>query len=253
MEPTNKLELENLIKNYDWYHTIELTPDIVTKGRYDWRKYFGNFNFPSLKGKKILDVGAGNGFFSFEFEKLGGVVTALEIPNQNERDDVRFGEGNIDFCKTARRMDFQEPLHIAKKALNSKIEVIEKNIYDMRPEKDGYYDIVFCNDVLLHLTDPFRALCALRSICKNMLIVGNPIYVHRIKLVNFLLNKAPLGYFRGHMKNGNFWLPNLKCLETMIKGAGFVVKESSVLNLDKKYAECNIPRGIVKCYINNND
>ena len=36
METINKLELENLIKNYDWYHIIELTSGIVTKGRCDW-------------------------------------------------------------------------------------------------------------------------------------------------------------------------------------------------------------------------
>jgi hypothetical protein len=86
-----------------------------------------------------------------------------------------------------------------------------------------------------------------------MLIVGTPIYVHRIKLVNFLLNKAPLGYFKGHTRSGAFWFPNLKCLESMIKGAGFVVKELSILYLDKRYAECSAPRGIAKCCINNND
>ncbi len=253
MGTTNKLELKNLIKNYDWYHTIELTSGIVTKGRYDWRKYFKNFNFPSLKGKKILDVGAGNGFFSFEFEKQGGIVTALEIPHQEERDNYCFGEKNISISKATQIMNFQEPFNIAKKALNSKVKTIRKDIYKMNPEEDGYYDLIFCNDVLLHLTDPFRALCALRNICKDMLIIGTCIYVHRIKLINSLLNKAPLSYFKGHTKSGVFWFPNLNCLESMLNGAGFVIKELSVLNLNKRHAECYNPRGIAKCCINTLD
>ena len=251
MGTTNKLELENLIKNYDWYHTIELTSDIVTKGRYDWRKYFKNFNFPSLKGKRILDVGAGNGFFSFEFEKQEGIVTALEIPRQKERDNRCFGEKKISQNRITPIPNFQEPFHIVKKALNSKVKVIEKNIYELNPKNDGYYDIIFCNDLLLHLTDPFRALGILRNICKDMLIVGTPIYIHRIKLINFLLNKAPLGYFKGHDKSGAFWMPYLKCLKSMLEGSGFIVKKLSVLNLDKKYAECAIPRGVAKCCIKN--
>lgn len=78
-------------KKMVWYHTIELTPDFTTKGIYDWRPYWDKFAFGDLRGKTVLDVGAGDGFFSFEFERRGAKVTALDIPSQEDRDNAKIG------------------------------------------------------------------------------------------------------------------------------------------------------------------
>ncbi len=55
----------------DWYHTFDFGDEVV-RGRYDWRPYFNQFELGNLRKKTVLDVGAGDGFFSFEFEKKGG-------------------------------------------------------------------------------------------------------------------------------------------------------------------------------------
>src|SRR3989337_1166122 len=102
MDEARKCILDNMVKA-KWYHTMELSPGYTTKGAYDWRPYVKEFHFGDLKGKKILDVGAGNGFFSFELEKHGGIVTALDIPSQSLRDNYKIGvkakkeEGAYDF------------------------------------------------------------------------------------------------------------------------------------------------------------
>lgn len=163
-----------------WYHTIELTPDFTTKGIYDWRPYWDKFNFGDLLGKTILDVGAGDGFFSFEFEKRGAKVTALDIPRQEDRDNVKIGvEGKYSeqaLQRGRRSVEFKVKFNIAKELLGSKVEHIEMDLYDMSQENIGLFDIVFCNDVLLHLTDSLRALTRIRNVCREVAIISTPIY-----------------------------------------------------------------------------
>lgn len=218
-------------QKYVWYHTIELTPKFTTKGIYDWRPYWDKFSFGDLRGKNILDVGAGDGFFSFEFEKRGAKVTALDIPSQRDRDNVKIGvQGN--YSKEAlhrgrRSVEFKAKFDIAKKSLNSKVERIEMDLYEMTKESIGLFDIVFCGDVLLHLTDPLRALARIRNVCKEVSIISTPIYstlsVHHPlqKLAILSLRNISLSYFMGATGHGAFWIPTRRCLGDMIIGAGF--------------------------------
>jgi tRNA (mo5U34)-methyltransferase len=50
----------------EWYHSIELTPGIVTPGRSPleaWTRELENLQLPDLRGKSVLDIGAYDGFF----------------------------------------------------------------------------------------------------------------------------------------------------------------------------------------------
>jgi 2-polyprenyl-3-methyl-5-hydroxy-6-metoxy-1,4-benzoquinol methylase len=70
------------VTTYYWYHTIDLGHGLVTPGDYDFRPALPEFHIPAdLTGKKVLDVGAGTGFFTFEFEKRGASVTAVDLPS----------------------------------------------------------------------------------------------------------------------------------------------------------------------------
>ncbi len=66
----------------EWYHSIELAPGVVTPGRRplsDWRHEFVSMKLPPLQGRSVLDVGAYDGFFSFEAERHGAArVVALD-------------------------------------------------------------------------------------------------------------------------------------------------------------------------------
>jgi len=229
-----KRDYESIIskaKEMIWYHTIELTPDFTTKGIYDWRPYWDKFNFGDLRGKTILDVSAGDGFFSFEFEKRGAKVTALDIPSQEERDSHKIGlkrEHDAEVLERGRRsVEFRTKFNIVKELLGSKVERVGMDLYDMSKENIGLFDIVFCGDVLLHLTDPLRALVRIRDVCKQVAIISTPVYsastVHHPlqKLAMLTLRNLSLGYFMGATGHGAFWIPTRRCLRDMIIGSRF--------------------------------
>src|SRR4249920_631413 len=68
-----------------WYHTIELAPGIFTPGSRDCRTLLDLLDLPSnVAGKRVLDVGARDGYFSFEMEKQGAEVVALDYIPANE-------------------------------------------------------------------------------------------------------------------------------------------------------------------------
>ena len=55
-----------------WYHTIDLGHGVVTPGVDDTRERLARLALPgSLAGKTVLDIGAWDGFFSFEAERRG--------------------------------------------------------------------------------------------------------------------------------------------------------------------------------------
>ena len=77
-----------LINAREWFHSIEIEKGLVTPGRVphwyllDMLKSLG---FPeSLEGLSVLDIGAWDGFFSFEAERRGAkrvVAYDLHPPN----------------------------------------------------------------------------------------------------------------------------------------------------------------------------
>src|SRR5215207_4750221 len=75
------------IRNYWWYHTIDLGNGLITPGVYDYRSTLSAFNFPDdMTGMDVLDIGSATGFFAFEFEKRGANVTSVEIPSITDLD-----------------------------------------------------------------------------------------------------------------------------------------------------------------------
>ena len=55
-----------------WYHTIDLGQGIVTRGVHDTPLRLARLDLPlSFAGRTVLDVGAWDGFFSFEAERRG--------------------------------------------------------------------------------------------------------------------------------------------------------------------------------------
>ncbi|MBT4482408.1 MAG: class I SAM-dependent methyltransferase [Candidatus Latescibacteria bacterium] len=89
----------------------------------------------SLRGKKILDVGAGLGYFSVHFAELGAKVLAVDIDSKS--------------------------LEYLKNQYNVKT-------FEMNLEKDdlpsGTYDLVFIGEILEHIDNPNSLLLKAREV-----------------------------------------------------------------------------------------
>lgn len=204
--------LKDEVSQLIWYHTIDLGHGIVTPGIYDHRQYLDFYGIPDdLSGKSSLDIGTASGFFSFEMEKRGAKGTATELPNWMDHD---FGA----LYKPDRPLDvlenyLQKPFELAAKVLNSRLKKRQINIYDISPQVLGTFDLVFCSSVLLHLTDPLKALHNIQRVTKEMAIVATGIFLDE--------KEEPRAQFSGHKGGATWWLPNRACLEAMIQSAGF--------------------------------
>jgi tRNA (mo5U34)-methyltransferase len=202
-----------LIDSLTWYHTIDLGHSIVTPGIYDHRPYLHHYGLPDdLLGKSVLDIGAASGFFAFEFERRGAQVTATELPRWFDHD---FGPNyRPDQTEETGQRYLHQPLEVAKAVLGSQITQKQLTIYDISPETVGMFDIVFCGSLLVHLTDPIKALWNIASVTREKTIIATVIMPDK--------EPRPLALMHGQMSGDSWWLPNRACLESLAACAGFV-------------------------------
>jgi tRNA (mo5U34)-methyltransferase len=223
-----------------WYHTIDLGGGLTTKGIYDHRPYVDRYGLPAkMSGMRVLDVGAASGFFSFEMERRGADVTAVDLPRWMDHD---FGPRYEPDLKPAESESYlRDPFLLAREALGSKVERREINVYDLSPETIGLFDLVFCGSVLLHLTDPIRALWRLKSVTAPR---GETIVATAIDPDGAA---EPRALFVGHEKAFTWWLPNRACFEAMVRSAGFRrVEWISEFRLDFADGKEGYPHGVVR-------
>ena len=132
------------------YHSFSLPDGRAIAGAMplDWQlKRLDSYNLPAdLKGKTVLDIGPWDGFFSFELERRGATVTAVDYVDLD----------------TFRR------LHLA---YGSKVRYERMDIYELSPERLGTFDIVLCLGVLYHLKHPLLGLEKVCSVTKELCII----------------------------------------------------------------------------------
>ena len=226
---TDPDEIRRLIAEHGrWWHEIELAPGIVTPGDDSNRMklpILDSLGFArDMKGKRALDIGCSDGFFSFEMERRGAQVVA------------------IDFVPEA-----YSGFATARKILDSKVEYRMENVYNLAPETFGAFDIVLFLGVLYHLRKPMAALDAIRSVMKpgGQLFVGTMMIdeyfllpdgsVSTLDEVNPLLKSVPLWQaYPGGSLNGDFtncFAPNRRALEAALDEAQFRVDETQTVSM----------------------
>jgi tRNA (mo5U34)-methyltransferase len=183
-----------------WYHSIELPDGTVIPGIQSielLRSRIAQYPIPqNLKGMRVLDIGAWDGWFSFEMERRGAEVVAVD---------------------SARQETFFE----AKRLLNSKVEYLVEDICYLTPRDIGYFDIVLFFGVLYHLKHPLLALervCELATgmACIETLVTDDPPQAGAIPLLEFYETTELAGQF------DNWCGPNTACLQAFMRTAGFV-------------------------------
>ena len=136
---------KNLREETGWWHSFELPDGTEIRGvcALDGLKNrIAQFPIPSdLRGKRVLDIGAWDGWYSFEMERRGAEVMAIDC-----WDNPRFRE-----------------MH---EILGSRVDYRQYDIYELTPDLMGRFDIVLFLGVLYHLKHPLLALervCALTT------------------------------------------------------------------------------------------
>jgi tRNA (mo5U34)-methyltransferase len=188
-----------------WYHTIDLGHGVVTKGVDDSRFRLERIGFPaSFAGQTVLDIGAWDGFFSFEAERRG--ASRVVASDYYAWRGVGWGTEN-------GKAGFE----LAHAALGSRVEDIEIDAMDISPERVGTFDVVLFLGVLYHSRHPMLALERVASVSRNLLIVETV-----IDMVGF--TRPAVAFYPNRELNNdptNWWGPNVPAVEGMLKAVGF--------------------------------
>jgi tRNA (mo5U34)-methyltransferase len=141
--------MDERVTQHDWWHTIELSPGVVTPGGWDLRPTAAEVPWPDVAGKRCLDVGTADGFWAFELERRGAAeVVATDLPSA--------------FQQKARAR-----FELARELRGSRVVYEERDVYAL----DGEYDVVFMGFVLQMVRDPLGALEAIRGVCRGHLLL----------------------------------------------------------------------------------
>jgi tRNA (mo5U34)-methyltransferase len=185
-----------------WYHTIDLGGGVVTKGVDDTPVRLARLELPaSLAGMTVLDVGAWDGFFSFEAERRGATrVVAADFYSWH-------GGG------WGSKAGFE----LARRTFGSKVEDVDIDVMDLSPERIGQFDVVFFLGVLYHLRHPLLALERIASVTRRLLILETV-----VDMAGF--GRPAMAFYPGRELNNdptNWWAPNVPALHAMLKSVGF--------------------------------
>ena len=209
MNPEQLKEMNEI----DWWHTIKLD-GVQTPGRDNSEWKLSTLQMPKdLTGKSVIDVGAWDGFFSFEAEKRGADVLAIDTVMWKEGPTFN-SQKNIETMHTGKR-----GFNFAHKILNSKVKSEEIEVMDLN--KHGKVaDLVLCLGILYHMKDPLGMCKVMYDICADdgMLILETHMDALEIK------DKSLMVFYPNKECNndpGTWFGPNPKCVAEMLKVAGF--------------------------------
>ncbi len=200
-------DLRAAVAAQSWFHSIDLGNGIVTPGRDESARKLEWLSLPEdLSGRTVLDVGAWDGFFSFEAERRGAErVLAVDGPAWSE---PAWGPGGF-----GTKAGFE----LARRALDSKVEDRTIELDDIGPDTVGRFDVVLFLGVLYHLKHPWAALERVASTCDGLLILET--HADLLDLPRPAMALYPGDEIAGDASN--WWGPNVAALRAMLREEGF--------------------------------
>jgi SAM-dependent methyltransferase len=162
-----------------FYQTIELPNVGVMPGSWDHREamdaFLGHLDF---RQKSVLDVGPANGFFSFEMEKRGAQVTAIDLGQDSAWDVVPHPYSDDDTLVANMRRNVrmvENAFWYCHKALNSKVQLVYGTVYDV-PKVIASVDIALMSNVLQHFRDPLLAIHRVSKVVRETLVITETLW-----------------------------------------------------------------------------
>jgi tRNA (mo5U34)-methyltransferase len=198
-------ELQTSVNAIRWFHSIDLGDGVVTRGVENTAERLARVRLPEdLSGRTVLDVGAWDGFFSFEAERRGAArVVASDYYSWH---GVGWGTGR-------GKAGFE----LARTALGSRVEDVDIDVLDLSSDRLGTFDVVFFLGVLYHLPNPLLALERVASVTKELLIVETVVDMVGI-------NRPAAAFYPGRELNNdptNWWGPNPAAVAGLLHSVGF--------------------------------
>jgi len=185
-----------------WYHSFELPDGTLIDGMNPLSRLRERFaRFPiscDLRGKCVLDIGAWDGWFSFEAERRGAEVIA------------------IDCVEAPHFVELQ-------RKLSSKVDYRILEVYELPAAGLGRFDVVFLLGVLYHLRHPLLALEIVCSLTTDVALVESFV-TDGTTWQEHTEDIPTLEFYEGYELANQFdnWVgPSVACLLAMCRAAGF--------------------------------
>jgi len=220
-----------------WWHSIPISDGLVTPGYHSpdtMQDLLAELHLPDLRGKSVLDVGAWDGFYSFEAERAGArrvvaidhYVWSLDLEAQQRYWRECQAEGAVP--KAYHEMpELWRPAQLpgkrgfdaARRALSSKVDGVVADFMAVDLDQLGRFDVVLFLGVLYHLEEPFEAIKRLASVTEELAVVSTqaievPGFEHHA--LSEFFESSELG-----ADVSNWWAPNRRALVGMCRAAGF--------------------------------
>jgi tRNA (mo5U34)-methyltransferase len=194
---------DDLAARAGWYHSMEFPDGTQIDGHAPLsllRERYADFGLPDdLTGKRTLDLGAWDGWFSFEMERHGAEVTAVDL---------------------VAMPNFQ----LAHERKKSKVRYIVSDVYNLPRHNMGLFDYTLFLGVLYHVRHPLLALDIVCGLTREMAIVDSFVIdgEERERI------DSPLPYCEFYETDelggglDNWFGPTIECLLAFCRTAGFV-------------------------------
>ena len=202
IEARRRIDFSKELAAKGWYHSFELPDGTRIDGFMtveQQKRRYAQFPIPEdLRGKRLLDIGAWDGWFSFEAARHGADVTA------------------IDCVELATFLDVRD-------RLESKVDYRIMDFYELPGAGLGKFDVVFFLGVLYHVRHPLLALEIVCALTKDVAIVDS--FVTDPDDWQEHAGEIPTMEFYELDELGNqfgSWVgPSVPCLLAMCRAAGF--------------------------------
>jgi len=149
------------LEDCDFYHTIE-TKDGIFEGAWDLRghenAYLGHHDFSA---RKVIEFGPASGWLSAHIAKQAGELLVFDLPLGSGPEIVPYPNADLERVGGVRSMTrLRNSWWFARRALGFNASAVYADIYNPPPDL-GRFDVAVFGAILLHLSNPFRALqCA---------------------------------------------------------------------------------------------
>jgi tRNA (mo5U34)-methyltransferase len=225
-----------------WWHSIDLGDGVVSDGQRSAEllaETWSALGLGDIKGKSVLDVGAWDGYFSFQAERHGAArVVALDhyawsldlLRQQRYVAECRANGTTPQPYHTVpelwrpKELPGKAGFDAAHRALESKVESVVGNFMTMDLDRLGTFDVVLYLGVLSHMRHPLLALERLARVTGELAVIETeavalPGYDHHAFCEFFEKNEL-------EDDPTKWWVPNRRALAALCRVAGFNRVES---------------------------